>query len=399
MKLRDIAIALFVLTAPVARSETLPVFVPLSQTDLDDPQVGYMHSSVGMEGGTFFFGKKGDPIEKIKKVELDRFLFYEDSKKEVLDGFTPSDSVCFFSETKTSWECFIHSSWNDVLTNIGQAYTKKLSTTYLTDTLICKDCKPIPEAGLSRLCSGYYQNYITGKEWKDKTMPTYPEVFNKDGNCIYEKPWTVSSKTIKTDSFGLSGDALRKSIVLQSTVNRCMIEEKILKKDDAIIAMKSGAKHTPELFNPVIKILENGETKSLREQQDFGIKKAGGCKNLIRLYLSSTQNKDTKNMLDILEKSGFNDDLLGRPKSYFDKKERVVKCKEPIQEFTLDYDSNPTDKQVEKLCSCVWNKFPEGRWERKEMRRMFKGEEPNRYTKKMVGRFGKAMKVCGLYEL
>ena len=85
MKLKDIAIALLFLTAPVARGETLPVFVPLSQTDLDDPQVGYMHSSVGMEGGTFFFGKKGDPIEKIKKVELDRFLFYEDSKKEVLD--------------------------------------------------------------------------------------------------------------------------------------------------------------------------------------------------------------------------------------------------------------------------------------------------------------------------
>ena len=399
MKLKDIAIALFFLIAPSARVESSPVVVPLSQTDLLDPQEGYLHASTGMKEGTFFFGKKGDPIDKWRKVELDRFLLYEDSKKEVLKGFTPSDAVCLFSKSSSSWMCTIHSSWNDVRETFQQGFAKEPSSVHLSDTLICEDCDPLPEGGLERICPGLYQNYLTGNKFEDKKIPTYPEFFTEDGNCIYEKPWTVSSKTIKTDSFELSGDALRKSIVIQSTVNKCMIEEKILKKDDAIIAMKVGAKHTPELFNPVIKILENGATKSLREQQDFGIKKAGGCKNLIRLYLSSSQNKDVKNMLDILEKSGFNDDLLGRPKSYFDKKERVVKCKEPIQEFTLDYDSNPTDKQVEKLCSCVWNKFPEGRWERKEMRRMFKGEEPSWTTKTMLRRFGKAMKVCGAYEL
>ena len=57
------------------------------------------------------------------------------------------------------------------------------------------------------------------------------------------------------------------------------------------------------------------------------------------------------------------------------------------------------DKEVENLCSCIWNKFPEGRWERDEMRRIFKGGDPNLKTKGVLPRMGKAMKVCGGYEL
>ena len=112
-----------------------------------------------------------------------------------------------------------------------------------------------------------------------------------------------------------------------------------------------------------------------------------------------TMKEDSKEMMKLLDKQGFNDDLLGRPKSYFDQNLKMVFCKEPIPEFTLNYDSNPTDKEVANLCSCIWNKFPEGRWERDEMRRIFKGDDPTWQTQGMFNRFGKAMKVCGGYEL
>ena len=193
---------------------------------------------------------------------------------------------------------------------------------------------------------------------------------------------------------------IEKAIMAQSTVMRCMLEEKILTKDQAIKMMKDGANVHPQLFNPVIKIVENGANFSQKKIQDNLIRNTMGCKNMIRLYVDKTMNKDDAElMMKTLDKTGFNDDLLGRPKSYFDKDQRVVFCKEPIGEFTLNYDSNPSDKEVATLCSCVWNKFPEGNWERDEMRRIFKGGEPNWRTKAMYGRVGKAMKVCGIYDL
>ena len=65
-----------------------------------------------------------------------------------------------------------------------------------------------------------------------------------------------------------------------------------------------------KLFNPAIKILENGATDSQKKEQDTAIKKLGGCKNYIRLYIDKTMPpEDAKKMLDTLDKIGFNDDL------------------------------------------------------------------------------------------
>ena len=188
-------------------------------------------------------------------------------------------------------------------------------------------------------------------------------------------------------------------VILQSAFNRCMLEEKLLTKKQLITMTSQGAKVTPQLFNPVMKILENGETKSQKDAQDIFINKLGGCKNFVRTFITMTMKEDSKEMMKLLDKQGFNDDLLGRPKSYFDQNLKMVFCKEPIPEFTLNYDSNPTDKEVANLCSCIWNKFPEGRWERDEMRRIFKGGDPTWQTQGMFNRFGKSMKVCGGYEL
>ena len=215
-------------------------------------------------------------------------------------------------------------------------------------------------------------------------------------NLIFSSVFLFSSNTIQAETPALD---MGMAIIVQSAFNRCMLEEKVLTKEQAITMNKGGAAVTPELFNPVIKIIENGATKSQKERQDIVIDQLGGCKNYIRTFISTTMKKDSEQMMKLLDKTGFNDDLLGRPKSYFDKDQGLVFCKEPIPEFTLNYDSNPSDKEVTNLCSCIWNKFPEGRWERDEMRRIFKGAEPTWKTKGMFSRFGKAMKVCGGYEL
>ena len=215
-------------------------------------------------------------------------------------------------------------------------------------------------------------------------------------NLIFSSLFLFSSNTVQAETPALD---MGMAIIVQSAFNRCMLEEKVLTKEQAITMNKGGAAVTPELFNPVIKIIENGATKSQKERQDIVIDQLGGCKNYIRTFISTTMKKDSEQMMKLLDKTGFNDDLLGRPKSYFDKDQGLVFCKEPIPEFTLNYDSNPSDKEVTNLCSCIWNKFPEGRWERNEMRRIFKGGNPNLKTRGFLPRMGKAMKVCGGYEL
>ncbi len=90
---------------------------------------------------------------------------------------------------------------------------------------------------------------------------------------------------------------------------------------------------------------------------------------------------------------------VGRPRSYFDKQNKSVICKEPVPEFTLDYNSNPSNKEVQQLCSCIWNSFPQGRWERETMVEIFKGKNPGWRGRGLVPRFGNAVKKCGGYDL
>tara|TARA_B100001248_G_scaffold248193_1_gene220289 strand:+ start:129 stop:1130 length:1002 start_codon:yes stop_codon:yes gene_type:complete len=170
----------------------LPIFVPLGQKDLKDPQSGYMHMSSGMEDGTFLFAKKGDPVNKFKTVNLERFSFFQSLEREVIDGFTPRFGACAY--LTNGWTCFISDTWEGITKTISQAYTNKLSKTHLANYMICEDCKPIPHPALNRICPGFYISHITGEEFKDKSIPTYPEFFNKEGDCMYEKPWVVSPK-------------------------------------------------------------------------------------------------------------------------------------------------------------------------------------------------------------
>ena len=211
---------------------------------------------------------------------------------------------------------------------------------------------------------------------------------------IFSSLFLFSATTVQAET-----PDMEQIVLLQSAFNRCMLEEKLLTKKQLMTLTSQGAKVNPELFNPVMDILKNGETKVQKDGQDIFINKLGGCKNFLRTFISTTMKEDSEEMMKLLDKQGFNDDLIGRPKSYFDKDLKMVFCKQPIPEFTLNYDSNPSDKEVSTLCSCIWNKFPEGRWERDQMIRIFKGGKPDLQTKAMFGRVGKAMKVCGVYDL
>lgn len=88
-----------------------------------------------------------------------------------------------------------------------------------------------------------------------------------------------------------------------------------------------------------------------------------------------------------------------RADSYFDRAKKTVHCSEPLPEFTLGYNSNPSASQVRALCSCVWAKFPEGGWERDVSTAISLGKDPGGRIQAFVGRFGEAMKTCGAYKL
>ena len=398
-KIRNFLLTLLLfspITSASSNEKGFPPAVPLSKDDIEDPQKGYMHIPQGMEGGTFMYAKKGDPTGKTEKVELEKFTFLEGFRTEVINGFTPTVGVCIFMD---KWSCFIADSEEVINKTLSQEFTNNLSPIHESDMIFCEDCKPTPVPLFSRICPGYYRAHITNEVVEDKTLPTYPEFFSKEGNCIYEKPWFISSSKKEKEKNNNGIEKIDQIIILQSAFNRCMLEEKLLTKQQLITMTSEGAKVNPQLFNPVMQILKNGETKSQKEGQDIFINKLGGCKNFLRTFISTTMKEDSEEMMKLLDKQGFNDDLLGRPKSYFDQNLKMVFCKEPIPEFTLNYNSNPNDKEVTSLCSCIWNKFPEGRWERDEMRRIFKGGDPTWRTKGMFNRFGKAMKVCGGYEL
>ena len=79
----------------------------------------------------------------------------------------------------------------------------------------------------------------------------------------------------------------------------------------------------------------------------------------------------------------------------------TIKCKKfAIPQFTLSYDSNPSEKEVNNLCACLWDKSVG--WEKDTMIKISSGkndEVNSLYKAAFPGRFGKRMKECGGFEL
>ena len=129
--------------------------------------------------------------------------------------------------------------------------------------------------------------------------------------------------------------------------------------------------------------------------------KGKSCNNFFEA--SKLNHKEAKNYLNSTLgfwcKELIEEFSIVRQKSYFKKSEKAVVCKEPLPEFTLQQNSSPSDMQVKNLCSCIWNQFPENRWERKTAIIIFKGYDPGWKLRAFASRFGKAVEDCGGYKL
>ena len=79
---------------------------------------------------------------------------------------------------------------------------------------------------------------------------------------------------------------------------------------------------------------------------------------------------------------------------------KSFKCNEPLPEFTLGPYSNPSSEELEKLCGCIWNQFPEKGWERRLSRKIVNTvgqEDPDvsfEQTRAFLRVFGKAIEEC-----
>lgn len=78
----------------------------------------------------------------------------------------------------------------------------------------------------------------------------------------------------------------------------------------------------------------------------------------------------------------------------------VVKCTEPLPEFTLGPASKPTQAQETALCACIWARL--GSWERRTSGQIARGKEseasaPN--LRAFPARFGSAVEECGGMKL
>ena len=78
---------------------------------------------------------------------------------------------------------------------------------------------------------------------------------------------------------------------------------------------------------------------------------------------------------------------------------RTFNCSEPLPEFTLGPSSNPTRQQIKELCSCIWEKFPEGGWERRTSGEIKASRNPGWRGRAFISRVGKALEDCGGYKL
>ena len=75
----------------------------------------------------------------------------------------------------------------------------------------------------------------------------------------------------------------------------------------------------------------------------------------------------------------------------------TVKCKNTtIPHFTLDYDANPSEEEINKLCSCIWDKLVG--WEKETVIQLTNGKKGEISAVHMAGFpviFGQRISECG----
>ena len=91
-------------------------------------------------------------------------------------------------------------------------------------------------------------------------------------------------------------------------------------------------------------------------------------------------------------------DLLGMTK-YVAADPFVVVCPQPIPEFTLGYNSNPNEAEVQRLCDCIWANLNS---EEKDIARAVAtgiGEVSESNLPRFSSRFGSVVQECGGMDL
>ncbi len=74
----------------------------------------------------------------------------------------------------------------------------------------------------------------------------------------------------------------------------------------------------------------------------------------------------------------------------------LVKCDEPVPEFTLGRDSNPSDSEVAALCACIWSSL--NGWEKETSKLIADGKESDvswLHMRAFPARFGQRIDDCG----
>lgn len=74
----------------------------------------------------------------------------------------------------------------------------------------------------------------------------------------------------------------------------------------------------------------------------------------------------------------------------------VVRCTEPLPEFTLGPQSGPSAQQEAALCACIWREL--GGWERNAAQKIAEGKESEVSAVELRAfptRFGRALEECG----
>ena len=78
----------------------------------------------------------------------------------------------------------------------------------------------------------------------------------------------------------------------------------------------------------------------------------------------------------------------------------VVVCPQPIPEFTLGANSNPSEEEVQQLCACIWERLSS---REKEVARAIatgQGDDVSALNvRDLASRFGKVVKQCGGTDL
>ena len=89
--------------------------------------------------------------------------------------------------------------------------------------------------------------------------------------------------------------------------------------------------------------------------------------------------------------------------SYFDTKNKVVNCEQPIPHFTLGRNSSPTTQQVEDLCECIWQEVGDDVRKIFETLRATEGQAPEGTTEQdienIISVFGDSVRTCGGMDL